>query len=165
MKKFTIQIVLLLLVTGIAIYYFGPIGGSTKRDIPFLPSPTKTSNVVINDVTIKAEIADTDSKRSMGLSGREKLGENEGMLFIFAKSDKHAFWMKGLSFPLDFIWIKDNTIVDILEDIPAPKSGQVDTELSIYSAKVAIDKVLELNGGSVKKFNIKIGDTIKITNP
>ena len=87
------------------------------------------------------------------------------MLFIFAKSDKHAFWMKGLSFPLDFVWIKDDTIIDILEDISAPRVGQADAELPIYSAKAAVDKVLELNAGSVKKFNIKIGDTIKIINP
>ena len=162
MKKFTIQIVLLLLVTGIAIYYFGPIGGSTKRDIPFLPSPTKISNVVINDVSIKVEIADTDSKRSVGLSGREKLNENEGMLFIFTKPDKHAFWMKGLSFPLDFVWIKDETIVDISEDIPAPRVEQTDAELPIYSAKVEVDKVLELNAGFIQKLNIKIGDNISI---
>jgi len=70
--------------------------------------------------------------------------------------------MKGISFPLDFVWIKDDKIVDILENIKPPQKDQPDSQIPIYSSKVEVDKVLELNGGTVQRLNIKVGDTIKI---
>lgn len=162
MKKFIIQTVLLLSVIGIGIFFFLPSGNS-KIDIPFLPSASKFSDLQINDTRIRVEISDTAAKRSKGLSGRAGLAEKEGMLFVFEKLDKYPFWMKGLTFPLDFVWIKGDTVVDLLEDVPAPTSGQKDADLPVYSSKVEVDRVLELNGGSVKKFNIKVGDTIKLS--
>lgn len=64
MKKFIIQIVLLLLVIGIGIVFFNPVKGSPKFDIPFLPQQPKVASLQINDSNIKVEIADTPTKRS-----------------------------------------------------------------------------------------------------
>lgn len=161
MKKFLIQSILLLIVIAIGLLFFSPTSSKTVN-IPFLPSPVKQSTLFINDKTIKVEIADTPSKRAKGLGGRSFLGQDEGMLFIFDKADKHPFWMKGLSFPLDFVWIKDGKVMDILENIQPPQKGQADSGLPIYSSKEAVDKVLELPAGSVAKLNIKIGDPVKL---
>ena len=163
MKKFAIQTILLILVIGAGIFFFSPKGSCTPIDIPFFPQPSKVANLQINDKSIKVEIADTPSKRSKGLGDRASLGENEGMFFIFDKADKYPFWMKGLSFPLDFVWILDDKVVDTLENIASPKSGQADSSLPIYSSKEAVDKVLELNAGAVKRLNIKVGDSVKLT--
>lgn len=161
MKKFIIQAILLILVIGVGIVFFNPTN-SKKIDIPFLPQQHHFANLQINDTTLKVELADTPTRRSKGLSGRTSLAQSEGMLFIFDKSDKHPFWMKGLTFPLDFIWIQDEKIVDILENISFPSPGQPDSSIPIYSAKVEVDKVLEVNAGTVKRLNIKVGDIIKI---
>ena len=108
----------------------------------------------------EVEIADTILKRTKGLSGRESLAENQGMLFLFAKPSKYSFWMAGMNFPLDIIWINGNKIVDISKNIQAPKNtGRLPV---IISPSTKIDKVLELSAGAVEKFNIKIGDEIKI---
>ena len=108
----------------------------------------------------EVEIADTILKRTKGLSGRESLAENQGMLFLFAKPSKYSFWMAGMNFPLDIIWINGNKIVDISKNIQAPKNtGGLPV---IISPSTKIDKVLELSAGAVEKFNIKIGDEIKI---
>lgn len=162
MKKFTIQTIFLLLVIGAGIFFFSPGGSSSKIELPFLPQQPKFSNLEINGSTIKVEVADTAAKRSKGLGGRMSLGENEGMLFVFEKADKYPFWMKGLKFPLDFVWIADDKVVDILENVTPPPPGQTDSSLPIYSSKVDADKVLEVNGGVVTKLNIKVGDTVKI---
>lgn len=165
MKKFIIQSVLLLLVIGIGIVFFAPgRPGPSSLEVPFFPKPVKISNLQINDQVLKVEIADTSAKRSKGLAGRDSMLDDEGMLFIFERADKYPFWMKGLKFPLDFVWIKDLAVVDILENVQAPTPGQSDSTLSIYSAKTEVDKVLELNAGTVQRLNIKIGDNIKI-NP
>lgn len=162
MKKFVIQSVLLLLVIGIALVFFGPNSTQKTIDLPFLPPVAKYTEVLINGKTLKVELADTSSKRSKGLSGRTSLGELEGMLFVFPKADKHPFWMKGMKIPLDFVWIIQDRVVDILENVLPPSLGQADSSLKIYSASIEIDKVLELPAGTVKKLDIKVGDLVKI---
>lgn len=163
MKKFAFQTIMLIILIGIGIFFFVPNQNSGKTpEIPFLPQSNQFKEIQIGEAKIKAEIADTASKRSKGLGGKESLGENEGMLFIFPNADKHTFWMKGLKFPLDFVWIKETSVVDILENVPPPQNGQADSSLPFYSSKVEIDKVLEISGGAVKRLNIKIGDIVKI---
>lgn len=161
MKKFLIQIILLISVIGVGIVFFVP-GKNPNLEIPFLPQQAKYNDLQINDTLLKVEVADTAAKRSKGLGGRQSLGENEGMLFVFDRADKYPFWMKGVSFALDFVWIKGDAVVDVLENVPPPVPGQSDAALPIYTAKEEIDKVLELNAGSVKKFNIKAGDKISV---
>ncbi len=142
-----------------ALFFANP-GNSKSLHLPFMPQTTKTAQLEINGNTINVEIADNSETRKRGLGGRASLGESDGMLFIFDNLDKHPFWMKGLSFPLDFVWIKEDKVIDILSNIAPPKQGQQDSELPIYSSSSPVDKVLELNAGSIKKLNIKVGDTI-----
>ena len=115
--------------------------------------------IEINGKIFEVEIADIILKRTKGLSGRESLAENQGMLFLFEKSSKRSFWMAGMNFPLDIIWINGNKIVDISKNIQPPKNIELP---AIISPSVEADKVLELSAGAVEKFNIKIGDEIKI---
>lgn len=160
MKKFLIQFVLLIIVIATALLLYS---GSVSS-LPFLPEKTKFSELIINETKLKVEIADTPTKRSKGLSGRESLGQDEGMLFLFSSSQKHSFWMKGIKFPLDFIWINENEVVDITANAQPPASDQKDGNLPVYSPKVEVDKVLEVNSGLVERLKIKVGDMIKISN-
>ncbi|MBI2599965.1 DUF192 domain-containing protein [Candidatus Daviesbacteria bacterium] len=161
MKKFTVQVLLLLGAIAIGLFLYSPNTLGTI-DLPFLPQSPKIANLQINNMILKVEVADTPTKRSKGLGGRTSLPQDQGMLFIFDKADKYPFWMKGLSFPLDFVWIKDDKVVDILPNIPPPVPNQKDTDLPVYSAKVEIDKVLEINGGMAQKLNIQVGDSVKL---
>ncbi len=115
--------------------------------------------VYINNNVFISEVSDTDEKRAIGLSGRKYLKSDYGMLFIMPDSGLHKFWMKDMNFPLDFVWINKNKIVDLTENIPNPSIGSLN--ISIVSPKYPSDKVLELNSGTIKLFNIKIGDSIK----
>ena len=123
---------------------------------------TAIRKLQINDAMLKVEIADTKEKRSKGLAGRQSLATDEGMLFVFPKADKYPFWMKGLSFPIDFVWINGDKVTDILSNVPPPSSGQTDESLAIYSSNQEVDKVLEVSSGTVQRLNIKAGDTVKI---
>lgn len=160
MKKFAIQSVFLIVVIALALVFFGPTSKSTTLELPFLPKPAVFKQLQINDNRLKVEIADTASKRSKGLGGRVNLGQDESMLFIFDKADKYSFWMKGLNFSLDFVYIKDNRIIEILPNIQPPYGGQTDKSLAIYQPKEEINMVLEVNGGTSQRLNIKVGDTI-----
>lgn len=159
MKKFGFQIVLLLAVIASALYFYK---AQSVPNVPFLPQSSVIKTLTINNAQFKVEIADTKEKRSKGLGEREKMASDEGMLFIFDKVDKYAFWMKGMRFALDFVWINKDLVLDISQNVQPPLAGQADQSLPIYSSKEAIDKVLEVNSGTLDKLNIKVGDRIKV---
>lgn len=163
MKKFLIQSILLIALIAGAFIFLNPTSPQQTPSLPFLPQPEKQVEVSINEAKIKVEVADTQSKRSQGLGGRESLASDSGMLFIFEREEKYAFWMKGLSFALDFIWINGDKVVDILQNVPPASPGQKDEDLPIYTPAVPVDKVLEVNAGTVARYNIKVGDTIIIS--
>lgn len=158
MKKFLIQAVLLLITIGAALFFYKT--NAQIPNLPFLPQGPLFKQIQINDATLRVEVADTQEKRSKGLGGKETLASDEGMLFIFPKTDKYPFWMKGLKFPLDFIWIRDNKVVDLLPNIQPPAAGQSDESLPIYQSKEDADKVLEISAGTIQRLDIKVGDTV-----
>ncbi len=159
MKKFIFQATLLLLITGGALFLFT---SGTVIKLPFLPENSVSKQIVINNALIKVEVADTQEKRKKGLSGREVLASDEGMLFIFDSSGKHPFWMKGMEIALDFIWIKGDKVVDVTENIQPPVEGQLDSSLPIYQSKEDANKVLEVPAQTVQRLNIKVGDNVKM---
>lgn len=116
--------------------------------------------ISINNTPFFVEIADTDEKRTQGLSGRDNMPENRGMLFVFGTNNTYSFWMKDMRIPLDFIWIDENTVVDITENIPPPDSDQKDSRLPLISPGSPVNKVLEVNAGFVAQHNIKTGDVV-----
>lgn len=68
---------------------------------------------------IQAEVADSPQKRQRGLMMREKLGPNEGMLFVFEDQAVHCFWMKNTPLPLSIAFIgEDGTVVNIADMTP-----------------------------------------------
>ncbi len=115
------------------------------------------ANFKLASTLLTVEVADTYFSRAQGLSGHPKLKDNEGMIFIFERKGRPTFWMKGMKFGLDFIWIDGETVVDITENVPAPQSAR--DLLSVYRPAVDADKVLEVNAGFVAKNRVKIGDT------
>jgi uncharacterized protein len=65
---------------------------------------------------IDAAVASSDADREQGLMYRDKLGPNEGMLFVFNENAVHCFWMKNTLIPLSIAFVRaDGTITDIDE--------------------------------------------------
>ena len=118
--------------------------------------------ILVGGQKLSVEIAVTPEELAKGLGGRESLGENQGMLFIFAKPSVYSFWMKDMKISLDFIWILNDKIIDITENVPPPKNSLA--PLPIYQPKEAADKVLEVNAGWVASHGIKTGDEVQIGN-
>ena len=121
------------------------------------------SEILINNgknlIKINIEIADDNEKRMKGLMFREKLNENEGMLFVFDDEQYQTFWMKNTLIPLDIIFIDKNLkIVDIKNAVPCKEEPCV-----IYKSEKAAEYVLEVNKNFTIKKGIKVGDNIIIT--
>lgn len=120
------------------------------------------TKIEINNLTLLVEIASSPQARITGLSGRAGMAELEGMLFLFDREDYHAIWMKNMLFPLDILWIKHGRVVDMEEEAPAPVGGTSDALLPVYKPDVTAEFVLELKSGFAKKYDVRIGDEVKI---
>ncbi|MBI2008210.1 DUF192 domain-containing protein [Candidatus Amesbacteria bacterium] len=118
--------------------------------------------IKIGDVTIPVELANTPEKITQGLSNRSNLDSNSGMLFVFTNPTQSPFWMFHMNFPLDFIWIKDNKVVQLDQNIPPP--SQTDPIPQIITPRQPIDGVLEVNAGFIKKHGIKVDDEVDISS-
>jgi hypothetical protein len=117
--------------------------------------------VEINEEKIFVELAITKEAQEIGLAGHKRLDKNEGMLFVFPKKDFYGFWMKGMGFPIDIIWINDDKVVWI-EHAVSPQAGLTDGELSVYYPPELADNVLEINAGESERMNLKEGDGVRV---
>ena len=75
-----------------------------------IPEVQTRDTVSINGGVFSVDIADTSEERAQGLSGREALLSDEGMLFIFGESSTHSFWMKEMKFPIDIIFTREKSM-------------------------------------------------------
>lgn len=149
MKKFLLILTIFLLVLAIVVIF---------RAIPKEKRGLERAEVKIGEQIFVVEIADTPAKRTQGLSGREGLREGEGMLFVFDKPATYDFWMKGMKFPIDIIWIRSDKIIGFEENISPDNSASP----KIYSPTELVDKVLEVNAGTVSKLGIQISQSIEV---
>jgi uncharacterized membrane protein (UPF0127 family) len=122
--------------------------------------PVEHRTLFVHETVIRAEVAATHHARKNGLSGRQSLGAREGMLFLFPFADRHPFWMIDMQFPIDIIWIRDRTVVDIAANVPPPIPGTAVADLPLYFPRLPADKVLEIPAGAAKQAGIKIGDIL-----
>ena len=111
-------------------------------------------------IKINAEVADDSDEKAKGLMFREKLNEDEGMLFVFENEQEQTFWMKNTLVPLDILFVDKNLkIVDIKNAIPCKEDP-----CALYKSSKPAKYVLEVNGNFTIKNNIKAGDRITTKN-
>lgn len=136
-------VILILPVFFIYRYGFNPMGRDEAR-------------LVINGKEFSAEIADTLIERTRGLSGRNFLEPDKGLLFIFSQPGAHGFWMKDMKFTIDIIWISGNKIIGFEKNV-AP-----DSYPKVFYPPAPVDRVLEFSAGTAEKFKFMAGDAVKM---
>jgi uncharacterized membrane protein (UPF0127 family) len=110
--------------------------------------------------TLKVEVVYQPQSIEKGLGDRTELG-SDGMLFLLPESGLPTFWMKGMQFPLDFVWLEDGVVKEIMENIPVGTS-KAEKDLPLYTPSVVVNQVLELPAGDAEKRQIKVGDKAEI---
>ena len=103
---------------------------------------------------VYGKIANSNKEKIKGLMYRKiPLKYDEGMLFPM-EYKYNSMWMKNTYIPLDIIFLDDNMRIlgYVLDTVPL--------SLESISINKKSNNVLEMNSGSVDKFNMKIGDKI-----
>jgi uncharacterized protein len=104
---------------------------------------------------IDIEIVDKESERNQGLMYRTRMGEFQGMLFLFDKPGPQAFWMRNTYIPLDIIYVNEKK-----EVVSIQKNAEVMNDKSLPSSKPA-QFVVEVNAGFSERYGIMEGTTIQ----
>lgn len=115
------------------------------------------NTLTIGPTTVQVEVADTDEERTLGLSGRESLVENSGLLFVFETEGYHGIWMKDMNFPIDIAWLDKNKKIIHIEHNVSPE-----TYPKVFNPPTPSLYVLETNAGFFQKFNIGVGNTAQL---
>lgn len=127
-------------------------------DAPAPAPPVLWATVAIGDATVSGLLRATDDERRVGLMYRkDRLKDDEGMLFVMDDVRIQSFWMKNTLIPLDMIFIDERGVIaGVLANVP-PES----------TASRKIDKpsrfVLEVDAGWTQRHGVSSGDQTQIT--
>jgi hypothetical protein len=112
--------------------------------------------LTINNNIFDVKCLITEKDISEGMMGKKFDSDFDGLLF-FMNLGNHSFWMKNCIVPLDIIFIEDGEVQTIHHNCPPCK------ETPCESYKGFGDLVLELPGGTCKKYDIKEGSLIELS--
>lgn len=116
--------------------------------------PLPSLTVTVEGHSVKAEVAATFESRMKGLMHREKLGKNDGMLFVFDQVGYHSMWMKNTLIPLSVAFLdEDGKIINIAEMQPHSEMQHMAAGPARYA--------LEMNAGWFNERKIAPGARVK----
>ncbi|TSC72090.1 MAG: hypothetical protein G01um101438_718 [Parcubacteria group bacterium Gr01-1014_38] len=136
---------------------------SRASPAPWFPPVISTLSaacLLVGSHALTVELARTPSEQARGLSGRDTLGPDRGMLFVFPTNGERVFWMKDTRIPLDFLWIREGKIVGITANVQ-PEPGVPDALLRKYISPGPVDQVLEVNAGWSATHDIRVRDPVR----
>lgn len=111
--------------------------------------------IKIGDAIINAELADKPAKQIKGLSGRNEIKKNSGILFIYNKPGFYSIWMKDMKFPVDIVWIDENKKIIGIENEVKPESFP-----KSFKPPSPAKYALETNSGFAEKYGIEAGKMV-----
>ena len=107
--------------------------------------------------TVYASIATTDETRALGLSYTSALPPDVVKVFVFATDERWSFWMKGMEYSIDIVWVTATGTIAHIETDVSPATYPKSFTPSI-SARYVIETVPGLFAGQ----NLKVGDRVDI---
>ena len=113
--------------------------------------PEHYFDVTIDGKLIRLQLALETEEHRRGLMYRKKLGENDGMIFLYTKPQRMSFWMRNTPLPLDVGFISSDGVLQ--EYYPLYPYD----ETSVVSRSDELQFALELNQGWFQKNNITRG--------
>ena len=156
-KNFTLVLIFLLVL----IFFVGnkEVRESGSKILDTELQTNTVQYVKVAGQNIKVSLALTEEEHAQGLSGWSELKENEGMLFIFSQPGHYPFWMKGMDFPIDIIWLTEDMKVIYIKKDARPESypETYGPDVSLMDAKYVLEVVSSFSDNN----NLKEGDGVE----
>ena len=130
-----------------------------------MPAARPTAEITVGDVPVTAELALSSDEQSLGLGYRNGLEPGRGMLFVFQEPAERSFWMRGMRFCLDIIWIANGEIIGAAENACPDPAGTNDAEREHYLSDEPVTHVLEMPAGWLADNGFGPGTPVEIPAP
>lgn len=111
--------------------------------------------LAVGGAAFRVELAVTPEQRRQGLMYRDRLGEREGMLFVFEEERMLSFWMRNTSLPLSIAFIDARGVIVHLADLVPWSERPV-------SSRVPARYALEVNRGAFERAGVALGDVVAL---
>lgn len=111
--------------------------------------------LAVGGAEFRVELAVTAEQRRRGLMYRDRLGEREGMLFVFEEERMLSFWMRDTSLPLSIAFIDARGVIVHLADLVPYSERRV-------SSRVPARFALEVNRGAFERAGVALGDVVAL---
>lgn len=115
------------------------------------PSDTVWLHGDFGSARFSVDVADDGPKRSQGLMFVEHMPMSKGMLFVYPRPQRVAFWMKNTLIPLDMIFADERGVVTKVH------SNAIPGDLTSIPGEGLVQYVLEINGGLARQLQIAPG--------
>jgi uncharacterized membrane protein (UPF0127 family) len=117
--------------------------------------------VTVGDTAVLVEVANNDTERQLGLGQRAGLLPDTGMLFVFdGPPENRNFWMGGMRFCLDIIWLRNDEIVGAAESTCPGPPGEGQAAIPRHQSPGAAEYVLEMPAGFLAENGYGVGTPV-----
>jgi len=155
---------LLLALTTIVGMFGGPLALGASPPLPQIAQPSsqlQTAEIAVGGVPLTVELAYLPADTSLGLGYREGLAPGTGMLFLFEGPAPRSFWMRGMRFCIDIVWIENGVIQGAAESVCPEPAGTADADLTSYVSPVPVTYVLEVPAGWLDAYGLGVGTPVE----
>lgn len=126
------------------------------------PPAVDAAIVTIGTERLEVDVARSDAAQRLGLGRYRSLPWDRGMIFPYPQPAFHAFWMKGMHFDIDIVWIRDGRIIGIAPRVPAPLRPDAENPARVQSSEL-VDLVLEVPAGYASAHGWRRGDRVAVS--
>ncbi len=148
-RYFHVELLMVVLAGAGAVFFY--------KTSPLVSPVAQTAE--FGEVSLRIEYAVTEAERERGLSGRENIPDDYGMLFIFPRDDYYGFWMKDTLVPLDIFWLDHRGYV-----VSFTPNAATSTYPNVFYPSAPARYVLETAAGFAFSHSIATGTPLLLKN-
>lgn len=118
--------------------------------------------IEIKGEVFKLELALDSPTRIQGLSDRESIASDGGMLFVFPYEAERQFVMRRCLVPIDILFLDPKGTVLNTHAMRVENAGTPEEDLTRYESRGKSSLVIELAGGTVERLGVAAGDRVEL---
>lgn len=121
-----------------------------------------SQSVTIHGDTFELELALDFASRKQGLSGRESIPADGGMLFVFPNAEHRSFWMYECLVPIDIVFLGPGGRIVAMHRMKVEPPDTPEDDLKRYPSKYPAQFALEFAGGTLDRLGLREGEKIDL---
>jgi uncharacterized protein len=137
---------------GVLLYLYSSVNQAPSQQDCAVNSQLRTTGLRVGDQVFTAEVAEERPQQAQGLSGRNCLGKDRAMLFVYDRPGDYCFWMKDMRFPIDIVWLDEKKRITTIAANVNP-----DTYPHVFCPETPANYVVEVAAGIANAHNWQSG--------